>query len=339
MLRLGIAGCGWAGERHYEAAESVDGVEVVAIADADEDTRNARAGEWGVESFADYGALIEGADLDALVVALPHHLHEDAAIRAARAGLDVLCEKPIARTLDEADAMLDAAEASGTRLVVAESARYRAWTRTVENLLADGAVGHPVFARYDWLHDFGSYRYDRADWLNDPERLGGGQWHLNGVHLVSPLRGWFSAGGAGDVATTFAREYRSPAYEAPDGIEANVGATLAFDGGETATVAMGMETPHHDRFNGVRIHGTGGTLVVDRGSERIDVYDADATEPESHTVADDDAFVAQLRAFVDAVRDGAPTRSEGRRERDTLAVVAAGYESMDRGESVDVDRR
>jgi predicted dehydrogenase len=189
-LRLGIAGCGWAGRRHREAAAAVEGVAVTAVADADAEARAERAAEWGVDTYEGYGALVAEADLDAVVVALPHHLHEDAAARAARAGIDVLCEKPIARTVAEADRMLDAAAEAGVRLVVAESARYDPWTRAVEDLLADGDVGEPVFARYNWLHAFGGYGYERADWLNDPERLGGGQWHLNGVHLVSPLRGW-----------------------------------------------------------------------------------------------------------------------------------------------------
>jgi len=338
MLRLGIAGCGWAGQRHCEAAADDDRVAVTALADADADTLADRAGEWGVEAtFEDYAAMYERADLDAVVVALPHHLHEDAVVEAARAGMDVLCEKPVARTVAEADAMLDAADRHGVALVVAESARYEPWVRRVEEAVDDGAVGEPVFASFNWLHDFGGYRYDRAAWLNDAERLGGGQWHLNGVHIVSPLRGWFAAGGAGDVEAVFAREFRTPEFDAPEGIEASVHATLAFESGASADVSMGLEVHDDDRFDDVRIVGTDGSIRVDADRSRVDVYRGDRTE--TVDAGDGDAFEIQMAAFLDTVLDGRPSRTAGVRERDTLAVVEAGYESMETGTSADVHRR
>jgi predicted dehydrogenase len=332
MLRIGLAGCGWAGDRHAEAIDRVSRADLVAIADADPATRQRRAAEWDVEAaFGSYRTLIEEATLDALVVALPHHLHRDAAVRAAEAGLDVLCEKPIARTTDEADAMLDAAAEAGTALVVAESARYEPWVRSVDARLAEGAIGRPVFAEYDRLADYGgAYGYDRSDWLNDPERLGGGPWLLNGVHNVSVLRGWLAAADAGGVDRVFAREFRTPAFESPAGIEANVGATLAFESGTTAVVRLGVETPHADEFDGVRIHGTEGTLAVD-GDGRVRVH-GDG-EPTTVRPDDGDAFADQMRAFVETVVDGDDSRTPGRRERNTLAVVLAGYRSLEHGDA------
>jgi len=177
VFRLGIAGWGWAGERHHDAAAADDRTAVTAVADADPDRLAHRTGNWDVEA------------LDGVVVALPHHLREDAAVGAAERGPDVLCEKPIARTVIEADAMLETIARAGIVLVVAESARYEPWTRRVEEAIADGAVGTPAFGSYSWLHDFDRYRYDRAAGLNDVERLGGGHWLITGVHVVSRLRG------------------------------------------------------------------------------------------------------------------------------------------------------
>jgi predicted dehydrogenase len=150
MLRLGIAGCGWAGERHHDAAVAHGRAEVVAIADADTDTLERRASEWEIDAtFEDYADMYENADLDAVVVALPHDLHEDAVVRAARAGLPVLCEKPIARTVAEADRMLNAAEDHEIPLVVAESARDGPWVSEVENVLTGNIVSQPVVASFN----------------------------------------------------------------------------------------------------------------------------------------------------------------------------------------------
>ena len=97
----------------------------------------------------DYIEIYEPADLDAVVVAIPHDLHEDAVIQVTREGLPILCEKPIARTIAEADRMIDAVNECGVPLIVAESARYEPWVRRVEEYLADGAIGHPVFTLYN----------------------------------------------------------------------------------------------------------------------------------------------------------------------------------------------
>lgn len=101
---------------------------------------------------------------------------------------------------------------------------------------------------------------------------------------------------------------------------------------------VGLEVPHADRFNTVEIHGTEGTLAVDHAKERVTVHGSDG-DSRTRAVADGDAVEAQMRAFVRAVTADGPTRSDGGRERDTLAVVEAGYESIDTGEAARVDRR
>ncbi len=336
MIRLALAGCGWAGERHYGAIQSTDGAELVAIADSDPSTRARRGAEWDVDrAYDDYRAMIRREDFDAIVIALPHHLHEAAAVAAARNGIHILCEKPIARTLREADTMLDAISRTDGTLIVAESARYQPWVENVESCLADGKIGQPVFLEYNRLQHYGgAYGYDRSDWLNDPQKLGGGPWLLNGIHNVSVLRGFAGVTNSGDVERVFLREFRTPTFEAPAGMEASVRATLAFENGSTAAIKLGVETPHHDQFNDVRIHGTEGTLVVDHDKTRLTLFAAD-TDPVAIDVnADVDQYERQMNAFIDTVVAGADSRSPGLRERNTLAIVRAGYESRETGEAI-----
>ncbi len=337
-IEIGIAGCGWAGQRHGEVVAGREDAAIAAIAEPEAATRTEYATAWDVPAeYADYHEMLRTAELDAVVIALPHHLHEDAAVTAASQGIHVLVEKPIARTLPEADRMLAAAADGGIRLVVAESARYEPWTDAVDRHLAADAIGTPLFATMNRLADYGGrYRYDRSEWLNDPERLGGGPWLLNGIHAVSVVRSWFEETGAGRPIHVTATDARTPSFEAPTDMEGSVGATIAYESGAAGRIVIGVETPHCDRFNDVRIHGTDGTLVVDQGRRQLTVHRPD--EPAAtETIGDDDAFERQAGAFLDHVRTGEATRSAGRRERDSLAIVRAGYRSMDSAQAVRPD--
>ena len=340
VLSVGIAGCGWAGRRHGDVLADRDDATIAAVAEPAAEPRRECATAWGVPAtFDGYGKMLGEADLDAVVIALPHHLHEDAAVTAAHHGIDVLVEKPIARTLAEADRMLDAAADAGIRIVVAESARYEPWTAAVDRHLAEGAIGTPLFATMNRLADYGgSYGYDRSEWLNDPERLGGGPWLLNGIHTVSVVRSWFEAPESGRPVRVTATDARTTDFDAPAGMEGSVAATIAYESGASARVVIGVETPHCDRFNDVRIHGTEGTIVVPQDRHELAIHRPD--EPTTtETVADESPFPRQLGTFLAHGRDGTPTRSDGRRERNSLAVVRAGYRSIESGEAVRPDLR
>jgi predicted dehydrogenase len=339
MYRIGILGCGWAGERHYRAVEGSERGRVVAVTDTDPTVRERRSEEWRVTAYADTFTLLDEADPDAVIVALPHDEHEDAAVAAAEAGVDVLCEKPVAPNLAAADRMVDAADEAGAALCVAETARYEPAPRVVESLLADRATGRPTFGSYNWLHGHEEYRYPDREWLTDPGRADGGRWLTNGVRPVSVLRGWWAAADAGDVTRVAASAVRGESSDAESGVVENVGVQLQFEDGSTATVNLGLEVPHCERFNEARIHGTEGTVVLPHGRSKVERYDA-AGNCEPTMVADDsDPLVAQTTHFLDLLDGECSPRTSGLRERNTLAVVEAGYEAMETGRTVAVDRR
>ena len=341
MIRVGIIGCGWAGKRHYQALVNCAQAEVLAVADKDRELLRKREKEWRVEyGFDDYEKMLELEDLDAVVIALPHDLHREASVRSAQKSKHILCEKPIAITLDDADAMIDAAQENHILLMVAESNRYSSLTMKIEELLEAGSVGTAVFAEQNWLHKFERYEYKDRAWLNDAARAGGGQWIVNGVHQVSALRAWFKAAGAGEVEKVFAKEYRSPSFQTPKGIEATVNASLTFEGGQTATIIMAVEVEHHNRFNGVRIYGTEGTLVATGKRPYIELYTDKTAEPKIiHLEEGRPSFDVQMEHFIDCIQNSKKPITSGIQERNTLAVIEAGYQSMSTGQAIDVDIR
>jgi predicted dehydrogenase len=152
--RVGIIGCGWAGERHAQALSKLKGrADLRAVADIDLTVARTKAQAWHAQQCTDdYCTLLHTDTLDAVSLCLPHSLHSPAAIAAAGAGLHILVEKPLATTLHEADEMIAAADAAGVRLLVAETARFNAATLKAASLIRSGALGDLLVVRISREH-------------------------------------------------------------------------------------------------------------------------------------------------------------------------------------------
>ncbi|WP_018262290.1 Gfo/Idh/MocA family protein [Methylobacterium sp. WSM2598] len=147
-LRVGLVGAGFVTQYHLRAWAALQGrARVVAVADPSEARRAARAAEFGIpRTYADAARMLAEGGIDAVDVAAPRAAHADLVRLAAARGLPVLCQKPLAPTLPEAEAL--AAEVGGRcRLMVHENWRFRDTYRQAAALLRAGAVGRPFAAR------------------------------------------------------------------------------------------------------------------------------------------------------------------------------------------------
>src|SRR5947209_15920048 len=168
-LRVGVAGAGFIGAVHAQALRQVAAVEVVGIADPIAAKAEPLAKATGSRVFADYAALLK-AGVDVLCVCLPPALHLPAAEAAARAGAHVLMEKPIARTLAEADAMCEACRQAGVNLMVGFTHHFYPEMIEARRLVAAGAIGRPLI-----VLDHMSITYSFVlPWYRDKEINGGG---------------------------------------------------------------------------------------------------------------------------------------------------------------------
>ena len=123
-IQIAVIGCGWAGVRHAEAYERC-GVRIGWAVDKDLRRAEALAG-WrhGVHVATDYFEALNDPEVGAISICLPHDLHAQVAVDAAERGKHILCEKPLAASLEEADRMIEASERTGVCLMVAEKVRF-----------------------------------------------------------------------------------------------------------------------------------------------------------------------------------------------------------------------
>ena len=346
-LRIAIIGCGWAGEKHALALKRLSArAEAAALVDTDTTFLEEKSKEWGIsECYAYYQDVLSQEDIDAVSICLPHNLHAQVAIESAKTGKHILCEKPMAVTLAEADAMLDAAEENRVKLMIAESALFSASTRTLKKYLDAGYIGNPILLRKTFMPRRGSktgYVYPgRRAWLSDKTIAGGGQWLVNGIHEVAVCRRLF-----GEVVSIYATEHRTPDYEL--NIEGSVCALLQFQGGQSGQLIVTPQISNYGVFGRTILHGDSGALAIRRGKDNIlEVYSDKLDTPnqrldvpiEVGPHGELEHFVLEMKHFLDYVQKGARCICDGVSERQSLAVILGGFESIETGEKVKITPR
>jgi len=339
-MDLIVVGAGWAGERHVRAARALEregaDVHVVALVDIDADHLAEKAREWEIpDTYTDLPSALDSLPgAGAVVLATPHHLHRQGSEQAAEAGRHVLVEKPMALTLADADAMIEACRSAGTTLMVAESARYTSRARTVREVLDAGTIGQVLTGRLNRIprgHKTFAYPGRRA-WLADPAVCGGGIWMLNGIHAMSVARMLL-----GEVTSIDAREVRSDEFQSE--LESTVVALVSFDSGAVLTMTVSAELHGYRRYGDLVLFGSEGTLEVNWShGDCVTVYTE--AEPEVLPCGSDERdgapgnFFRELEEFLSAIAEHREPYTSGRSERETLAAILAGYESIRRGEPV-----
>lgn len=192
-LRVGVLGVGWQGGSHLANFSAIGEAELAAMCDRDPDRLLERVGEYpGVTAYHAYQDLLADASIDAVAIVLPDHLHREAAVAALEAGKHVLLEKPMALTVDDAEAVADAAARAPGTFMLMLSNRWMHPFAAGKALLDGGSVGAAryVHARLSnrievptvklpWLqrshlaHWIGVHRLDVACWYigSDPVRV------------------------------------------------------------------------------------------------------------------------------------------------------------------------
>ena len=180
QLRVGVAGLGRSGWGiHARLIEGLPGqARVAAVYDPLPERRDEAVQRFGCSAHQDFAALIGDPGVEVVVVAVPSHLHAEYSIAALRAGKHVVCEKPMATSVADAERMIAASAETGKRLTVFQNYRYRGDVVKVREVAASGVLGRIVMVRIAH-HGFAR----RWDWQT-LQRFGGGSMNNTGPHLI-----------------------------------------------------------------------------------------------------------------------------------------------------------
>jgi predicted dehydrogenase len=327
-LRIGVLTCGAIVTKgHLPGFDALgrDVADVVAFQSRTPATASAACAQWGSgDVVADWRDVLRRDDVDAVDICAPNSMHAELAIAAAEAGKHVLVEKPMATTVADADAMVAAAASAGVVLMAAHNLRFAAPYAAAARAVADGLVGEIVGVRVAMGHG-GPEGWTRdAGWFRDPDLAGGGALLDLGIHVADLVRAVTRI--EVDAVSAFVRRPSAGAVE-----EAGTVA-LSFANGAIGSLSASWSV-RGTRDNQLLVHGTDGTLTVERGAAVVRPAEGgDKVVVEPPSPAPD-----LLRNFVGVCRsEGAPivTATDG---RDALAIIEAAYRSAASGlvEAVD----
>ena len=183
-VRVGIIGSGFVANIHALGLHHVPNAEIVAVAGKTPGNAAEFAGRHHIPSaYDDYRELLERADVDAITVAVPNYLHEEIVTAAAAAGKHIMCEKPFARTIQEAERMLAAVRQAGVKLVYGEMLCFAPKYVRAKRLIDEGAFGRVFLVRQSEQHDG-----PHSPWFWDVNLSGGGVLLDMGCHSIEFAR-------------------------------------------------------------------------------------------------------------------------------------------------------
>lgn len=337
MIRVGVVGAGFAANLHAEGLVGTGRAELVGVVSASEPSRRAFAERWNCTPYVDISAMLEDARPDAITLAMPNRFHHDATLAAALAGIHVICEKPLAMNLVEADRMIEACRVAGVQLLYAEQLCFAPRYRKVRELIRSGALGTIIQVQHHERHGG-----PHASWFHDPVLSGGGVLLDMGCHGIELTRWLLDRPGVVSVHA------RLGIFKHREGVvDDHASVTLGFESGAIAVIDSSWAAPGgiDERLE---VLGTKGSVSADlaRGQAMLvysDVGVGYAAEKVEQTtgwtfVAHDEArtwgWIGEMAHFVDCIEGRAEPEESGADGRSVLEIVSAAYQSAAEGQVV-----
>ena len=329
--RVGIVGCGNISRTHMHAYRTAFAVDVVAAADIQEEKLKAFSEEYRITAlYTDYKEMLDKENLDIISVCTLADSHCDITVNAARRGVHVLCEKPMALDLAEADRMIDACEQAGVKLAVDHHRRGDARYHKAKQLIADGAIGELRVIMAEGA-TAGVGLMETATHLYDSIRIFGGDVDWVFAHVTTKAQ---------DISPDDITHVPRSGLVAGD----NAPSYFYFKNGVYAMV-------HSSGDFGVELIGTKGRILLKEGySPRpqphvfgIWTHDNSPGEWQPITTERDEliipphfrlAYARMVQEMIDCIEEDREHYSNGKEGRAALELIMAVYESQRTGARV-----
>lgn len=316
-LRWGLLSTARINRRLIPAIRAAAQAELLAVASRDPARAAAYAAEWEIpRAHGSYEALLDDPDVDIIYVSLPNSLHAEWAVRAARAGKHVLCEKPLALSAAECDRIIAAAGAAGVVVAEAVMYLYHPLLHKVRQLVKQGAVGQVTLVRGAF-----SFFLDRLNDVRWKPGLGGGALWDIGSYPVSFIR-WV----AGEPDEVFGWQTLSGS-----GVDATFAGLLRYDHGVLGVFDCGFRGQFRVQ---AEVTGTDGSLVVQRPypiSAESRIILQRGFEEEEIALPEANAYQFEVEALTAAILEGAPLAVPLASSRANVSALTALYESARQG--------
>ncbi len=325
-------GAGLQARRRGSVLLTFPGTELVVVSAAHMELAKRLAVHLKCEAAEGWEPVVEREDLDAVIVATPPDLHAPISIAAMRRGLHVLCEKPLARTLDEAQAMVAVARDTGRVLKCGFNHRHHPAIQKARKWFESGRIGEPIFVR--GRYGIGGRPGYEKEWRANPEVVSGGQLMEQGIHAVDLAR-WFLGEFSHAAAFVETRFWRM------EPLEDNAYALYRTATGAVASIHSSL-TQWKNLFS-FELFGSEGYATVEGlgggyGTERATFGRRDFTSPFAEEIVEfrgeDRSWVEEWKEFAAAIEEKRDPLGTARDGLEAMRLVFAAYESARTGRTV-----
>lgn len=339
-VRTGLIGCGKIAPEHARALAALPESEFAAVCDADGARAQAIATEYGVPRvFTEPGEMLRSGAVEAVNVCTPHPSHAPVVVAAAAAGVHVLCEKPIAASLADADRMIAAAVRAGVTFGVIFQRRFWPAAMRIRAAIDAGRLGKTTLGECV-VRIWRSPEYFASDpWRGTWATEGGGVLMNQAVHAIDQLQ-WFM-GPAAEVTGRIATLRHGDSID----VEDTAVATVLFANGALGVIEAATTVDPGFGYR-VSVHGDSGAVIGvwerhegDQGLNDVWTIPGEEELREEWAATDlqpdgPSFHQLQIQDFLRAVRDGRPPLVTGEEGRKSLEIIQAIYRSSRTGQPV-----
>lgn len=351
-LKIALIGAGGIGRgRHMLGYSHMDNVEIVAICDILEERAKSVAAEFGVPAYyTDYHDVLKIEGLDAVDICTPNDLHSVIAIDALNAGLNVFCEKPDAKNVEEAEKMKAAAEKNGKLLMVMRNNRYWLTSEFLKKYIADGKMGNIYAAKCGWQRRRGIP--GKGGWFTTKERSGGGPLIDLGVHMID-LAIWLmgnprpvSVSGAtytkfanSDVSDSANSSFGDKVEDGTFDVEDLAMGFIRFDNGACMQIEFSWASNVEKENSFVQLYGDKAGSYWSTNDQKLKIFTEELGKtvdylPNINNSEGIQIHEANLRHFADCLLNGTEPMFKPQEGIDMIKILQGIYKSAETGKEV-----
>jgi glucose-fructose oxidoreductase len=325
-IRFAVVGLGWIAQEDVLPAFTLEPrhYELVALVSGDAKKREELGKKYGIKKvvgYERYEELLAGTDVDAVYIALPNSMHAEFAVKAAREGIHVLCEKPMAVTEEECQRMIRAADESGVKLMIAYRLHFEEANMTAVEVVRSGKIGEPRFFSSAFCQQVkpGNIRLERKE--------GYGPVMDMGVYPINAARYLFRSEPVSAVAVSESREGDERFKEVPE----MTSVTLRFPGEKIAQFVVSFNGGEAGSYTVV---GDKGSLTLEPGytwEKEMKMTIKVEGKEEVRTFKKSQQFGAEIEYFSKCILEEKPIEPDGLEGLADLRVVLAVQKSAESG--------
>jgi UDP-N-acetyl-2-amino-2-deoxyglucuronate dehydrogenase len=252
-LKTAIVGVGKITDIHASALVNLPESSFTAVCGRGKEKTESYASRYGIKAYTDVSEMVLKEQIDVVIICTPHPNHKEPTIAALEAGANVLIEKPLASSLEDCDAMIEASKRCGKQIGLIYQRRWLIPTQRVKQAIDDGKIGKPVFATVNMLSWRDKAYYDSDEWRGTWESEGGGVLVNQAPHQLDLLQ-WYM--GEIDECYGVWSNLNHPYIE----VEDTANAILKFKNGGVANIIV-SNSQKPGIYGKVHVHGDNGASV------------------------------------------------------------------------------